>query len=658
MDYRRDITGLRSIAVLIVVLFHLQLDVFSGGFVGVDVFFVISGFLLTQIITAKIEQRTFSFLDFYKRRIRRLFPALFITILASAIAAVIILPPDYLIDFSKSAITALLSASNIYFWLTSGYFDTDSLAKPLLHTWSLSVEEQFYLAWPLLLLIAVKLRRFFLGPVIILGLAFIGSLGLSQVMTGLSPDAAFYLLPFRVFEFAAGGLIGFLPAMRHRLAAHGLSLIGFAGILIATFVFTEDTSFPGLPALLPTLGTAALIYAGKDSLVGRALSFQPFVYVGEISYALYLTHWPIIILFGFASVNGLNLSPLEQAALFSASLGSAVLLHTFVERPFRLGSHRFIIARQAGDASVFAAFAVCIAALSTPMVYILNQKGLPDRFDNSEAITALLSSVKEKLPKTDTVAPIAENAPNVLLVGDSHAGVLGGAFEKFGAESGINIRTEIMSGCAPLMDTYTIPMRKTCNAQMKNQLPELGDDLDLIILSARWGLYTSKTTWGKDTEFKINRSLSDKPRRRLIENIDISRRNFVRGLTKLVEHYSAKGIQVLFVGQVPPIGEDPDACIAKVSTVLEVLKYCNARTYEQAMDEIAWTIDAAKEISGLEVYDPRQAFCPEVGRKCHMISEGKMLYQDNNHLNDTGAVFLLESGLADKIKAVLAEGAE
>lgn len=332
MRYRREVDGLRSVAVLPVILFHAGFEVFGGGYVGVDIFFVISGYLITSIILGELAEGRFSLVRFYERRIRRILPALFTVLLVCVpVAWCLMLPLDYK-DFAQSVVAVSVYASNFLFWIESGYFDTASELKPLLHTWSLAVEEQYYVFFPLLLMVLWRLgprRLFYLIAAIALA-----SLCLSEWMVRSYPSANFFLLPSRAWELLAGSLCAFLQFKRGQWANQVLSLLGLALIVMAVFVYTPDTPFPSLYALAPVGGTALiLLFASGDTLVARLLGLPLFVGIGLISYSAYLWHQP---LFAFVRIaNVFEPSHLVMAALSLVSLGLAWLSWYFVEQPFR-----------------------------------------------------------------------------------------------------------------------------------------------------------------------------------------------------------------------------------------------------------------------------------------------------------------------------------
>ena len=332
MKYRSEIDGLRAVAVIPVILFHAGLDTFKGGYIGVDVFFVISGYLITSIVVREISDEKFSLIHFYERRARRILPALFSVVLCCIPLAWLWMYPSELEEFSRSLIAVNLFASNIEFWLQGSYFSTSIEIRPLFHTWSLAVEEQFYLLFPLALLLLMRLRHN--RVVLLLALIAAVSLFFAELGWRFYPTANFYLAPMRAWELLGGSLCAFAQFPSGQKTNDALGLAGILLIAFAVFSFNEDTPFPSLYTLIPVLGTILIIlFAAEGTLVARALSVKFLVGLGLISYSAYLWHQP---LFAFARIRSLHEVSVE--AMLGLSVLSVIfgyLSWQFIEKPFR-----------------------------------------------------------------------------------------------------------------------------------------------------------------------------------------------------------------------------------------------------------------------------------------------------------------------------------
>ncbi len=340
--YLRHVDGLRAVAVLSVILYHFSVPYTPGGYIGVDVFFVISGFLITRLIYSELrETGRFDFARFYIRRMRRLFPALFVTLAATFCFAALVLSPSLFDQFGSSLAAAVVSVSNILFWSQSGYFDADSHLKPLLHTWSLSVEEQFYLVWPAFLWLVMGClragRSALIGALVVIGIISM-ALNYIWVMGAFDADfryTIFFLTPFRVFEFVIGGLgIFLLEATLNRIVLQeALMVAGLGAIGYAVVTYSEQLIFPYWYALLPSIGALMVIVSSQSRIAGRLLTNRAAVGIGVISYSLYLTHWPIISFFTYVHID--PPSTIQWWFLFVATFAAAIMLYYFVETPFR-----------------------------------------------------------------------------------------------------------------------------------------------------------------------------------------------------------------------------------------------------------------------------------------------------------------------------------
>ena len=336
MEYRREIDGLRALAVLAVIFFHAGFSAFSGGFVGVDVFFVISGYLITSIIITERKANTFTLINFYERRARRILPALFVVLFACLPIALLWLAPRHLKDFSQSLVAVSGLASNFLFWLTRGYFGTAAVLKPLLHTWSLAVEEQYYLLFPIFLLLIWSWGKRWI--IVVLGSVAVISLATAQWGSVNEPTFTFFMLPTRGWELLIGSFIAFYSdenKVNHiRSVSQALSVAGLLLILYAVFVYDKSTPFPSLYALLPTIGAGLIIlFATPTTFTGQILGSRLFVGIGLISYSAYLWHQPV---FAFARIRSLEEpSKLLISVLTILVFALAYLSWRYVETPFR-----------------------------------------------------------------------------------------------------------------------------------------------------------------------------------------------------------------------------------------------------------------------------------------------------------------------------------
>jgi peptidoglycan/LPS O-acetylase OafA/YrhL len=335
-NYRPDIDGLRAIAVMSVFLFHAGYPGVTGGFVGVDVFFVISGYLISRqlydlLAIQKVGVGKF-IADFYERRARRILPAFFFTSTVTALAAVFVFTPDRIVEFARSLLYSSLFSGNIFFWMQDSYFSPVAETQPLLHYWSLGVEEHFYLIFPIFVFFAwrLKLHAFCICLIVILCV----SASSSEWMLSISPTSAFYLLPFRAWELMIGSMIA-LPSIRppSRAVSKYASLLGLVAIVASISIYTKGTPFPGINAALPCIGAALIIWGGlKPNPASSVLGYKPISYVGRLSYSLYLVHWPVIV---FAHQIDPEGSMLRQIAVFFLSFALAAISYHLVEKPTR-----------------------------------------------------------------------------------------------------------------------------------------------------------------------------------------------------------------------------------------------------------------------------------------------------------------------------------
>ncbi len=421
--YQPEIDGLRAIAVIAVVLFHLEFKWIPGGFIGVDVFFVISGFLITRLILKEVRADDFRFGRFYLRRLRRLGPALIVTLLLTWAASMFYLTPEHFQRFSGALMSSVFSVSNIFFWAESGYFDASADLKPLLHTWSLSVEEQFYLIWPALIVLCARGGRWVL-PVVI-ALLSMASLYGALVFTRIDPAASFFMMPFRVYEFGLGAALAMLPGLirsntvREILVILGLIMIGYSALF-----FDKFTPFPDIYALLPCMGAAMLIAGGEARATGLLLRNPLSVWIGRISYSLYLVHWPIVVLYKHITFEDVVVGK-TRIALLVLTMMAAAALYYGVEKRFRLAPQ----VKPTGTRFYRFGYLLVPLMLSLGSAHAYLRDGWPGRFD--EAVVNAIGNIMEKqelrrrfIAPEDALSnqPFDENAEErVLVMGDSHS---------------------------------------------------------------------------------------------------------------------------------------------------------------------------------------------------------------------------------------------
>jgi peptidoglycan/LPS O-acetylase OafA/YrhL len=530
LKYRADIDGLRAVAVLSVLAFHIGLRRFGGGFVGVDVFFVISGYLISSIIFADINASRFTIAGFYERRIRRIFPALVAMLAVAGVVAVIYLLPGELVDYAKSTLAATGSASNLYFWWHSGYF-TSPTSKPLLHTWSLAVEEQFYISFPLFLLLV---RRFFpqrlRTAVVVL---FLASFVTSCVVVSRNPETAFYMPYTRAWELLLGTLLslGIFPRLKSAWLRNIATLGGISMIMWSVLFYSKDTLFPGLSALVPCVGSALIIWAGEAgaSLVGSVLSWRPTVFIGLISYSLYLWHWPVIVLHRMGVLIGVgSIATGGHAALLSAhrldmlievalSFLLGILSWRFVERPFRSGRLRL-----SGRPLFALAGGVIIVLLGCAAWTVLAQ-GFKGRFPDKalQVASALDDEAEDRSIRTgvcfittdyhfekynyDTCLREDKNKKNYLLLGDSHSAMLWSALSS--ALQPSNVMQASTAACEPsLTPSGSDDCKKMMSYIFQQYLPT--HPVQGVFVVGRWEKkdldpLTGLITWAKQHQLPV-----------------------------------------------------------------------------------------------------------------------------------------------------------
>lgn len=552
LSYQAEIDGLRALAVLAVMLFHADLGV-SGGFVGVDVFFVISGFLITRLIVEEVRAGCFSLADFWARRVRRVIPALALLLTATALPAFVLLSPDELKHFSLSAFASAALSANIFFWRSGGYFGLDEY--PLLHLWTLGIEEQFYLLFPIASLLVLRYRSGLF--VFLLTAAFLVSLVASELIVQWKSPASFYLLPTRGWELLLGALVANFvhgsDATETGRTGDAVAGSGLALILWSMLAFDEGTKFPGLWALLPTVG-AALVIVGcqRGGLVQRLLAAAPLVGIGLISYSAYLWHQPMLAFARIAARRDLTAGEATIALLLSLVLG--YLSWRFVEMPMRR--------RRLPPGKALALFVGVVGVTGAAALLVVAQAGFPDRFAPSalryadvfpqyvERYAKRFSACSPQAAPALAACTLGRSGPQTIaLVGDSHAGAFAPALDAILGryhQRGIMIYP---AGCPPMVEDASSRDPGECSETYESVVEYVkGEpDLETVVLSARWVYYLERSTYDNGEGGKEPR-LGGAP----LEPGE--RKHLERSVKRLVWQLLEAGKRVILVYPVPEAG--------------------------------------------------------------------------------------------------------
>ncbi|MDD2922327.1 MAG: acyltransferase family protein [Anaerolineales bacterium] len=625
--YRADIDGLRAIAVLSVVLGHAGIGLFSGGYIGVDVFFVISGYLITAIIAREIEQNQFSILKFYERRIRRIFPALFAVLGAVCVLSLWLYNSNDLFLFSKSLLATTLFYSNFLFWSQAGYFDAPSLLKPLLHTWSLAVEEQFYIFFPWLLFVLYRYGKSQIKNILILTTAL--SLALSVYgIYGIDDGnaTAFYLLHMRAWELLFGGLIA-LRVFPAQPAAIGRNFAALAGLLligVPVFYYTSETPFPGLTAIPPVLGTGLIIWSGEDNantptFIGRLLSIRPIVFIGLISYSLYLWHWPILVFAKYFFIQNLS-APITFLVLLLIFLLSA-LSWRFIEQPFRFNASfdQKRLYRFAGAAMLTSILFGLVLYKSDGFSAISYFHPLDETLSIPEGCD-LRRRPEPGISESDLCNIGIEDGrtASFLAWGDSHARASGYAIHLSAKRMGVAGKLAFTNGCPPLILEGTQNNCYAGNEEIINYLKS-HDEIKTVILDARWTLYAKRR---KDDLFP--------------------------GLEETVKRLVDINKSVAIALPSPEMKYDvPPTYFVALRRQLDVNQFAGEATKDY-LSENKKFFNFAKSLAekySVEIIQPWQVLCGE--KICPAVMDGNILYIDKNHISSFAAE--LTSPLFDPI---------
>jgi peptidoglycan/LPS O-acetylase OafA/YrhL len=622
--YRPDIDGLRAVAVLCVIIYHAWPSSLPGGFCGVDVFFVISGFLITSIIHSKLTEGTFSLAEFWGRRIRRLAPSLLVLTIATMGLAWLFEPDSTMRLFGRTASASILFSSNIFLYFKSGYFDAQSTDNIFLHTWSLGVEEQFYLIWPILLMLTHGMRRLITILVTLTALSFAANLALWIV----DPTADFYLLPSRLWELSLGGLLTlYKPRLTNLAYANTLAISGLAAIAGSSVLLNSHEAYPGPWGAVPVIGTLAIIAAGRDSLPNRAfLSHPAMVYIGRISYQLYLWHWPLLVLARHA---GFKSDALSVAGILAVSFAASVATSRFIERPFRFPAYKgsWIDRRAVAILSGVAALILSANLAAANLQYRF--LGGPAWVEDIAAYTfdwekqyRLRVCFLDETQDFDALAEFCtspkKSLPKLVLWGDSHAAHLYPGLSKWASDNGVSLLQVTASGCPPIANVV-VAVRPQC-AEIARRTVQLISEIkpDAVVLAAYWGLYNDKDGWPNIAP----------------ESIEVS-------ITQLHE----AGIKnIVVVGPVPvwkPLMLDALIAWQKKTGRPDLPARLSESLQSDALDQERRLANTAL-LQHTKYVSPRSVFCNQDGCMTSILQRGQIIpiTWDYGHLTDAGSQLL------------------
>ncbi len=643
LHYRPDIDGLRAVAVLAVLFYHGGVSFLSGGYVGVDVFFVISGYLITSIIVSEMQANAFRLIDFYERRVRRIYPALFVMVACTLLAGAWLFDADNFAALGKSAAAVTIFLSNVLFWSEAGYFDRASTLKPLLHAWSLSVEEQFYILFPVLMLLIARFGKSRFGR--FLGLLWAVSFAWSVYEAVKNPSSAFYLMHFRAWELLTGSLLALnvLPSRLNARFRNALALAGMTMILASIFLYHEGTPFPGLAALLPVAGSALTIYSGtkESAAVHKALSLRPLVFIGKIFYSLYLWHWPLLVFLKYYWI--VEPSAANLALWLLASFAISTFSWQWIEKPFRA---RTFLRR----ARLFALAGSVMTLSFTAGVVVSLQDGFPHRFPDALTVKqkTAIADLREVCVGQEVQAfgegvmcriGAPDQPPRFALWGDSHAAAFAPALDMAAAKAKVGGYLFALPACPPLggIDRQG-PRKGTCYHYNQRVILFLRQhpEIDTIILSARWAISAKGKRY--KTEQGPSVRLVDMQGKRSASNAAL----FKIGLHRTVAVLAELNRNVVFVTGVPEVGYDVPSAFSIAMRTGRDLNDLIAPTRQDYLERNRAVLQALdmlkKDNLPFQIVDVSLALCDE--ERCHVVENNQPLYRDDDHLSLYGARYL------------------
>lgn len=648
IKYRPDIDGLRAFAVIAVILFHYRVPNFDGGFVGVDVFFVISGYLISSIIFNDLDKNNFLFFVFYKRRILRIFPALYFVIFISTMVSMILYDYESLTTFGKSVISIVVFASNFYFSKSIGYFTLSSHQITLLHTWTLALEEQFYFVFPIVIFLLHKYQKLNIKYYIVAALFLSLSLCIILGETGKF-QFTFYMLPTRAWEFLIGTLLAIrlFPKISNIKLCHFLSIVGFVSIILSIFLLSSVIKYPNLTTLFPVLGAALIIYCGESyskSIANKFLKTPFIVFVGKISYSLYLWHWVLYVFYNYISLDDFNW--LSVIILLALSFLLSIFSWHFIEQPFRTKKEY----SDHGRVFKIAALISCLFFLGCTIM--VKSNGFPSRFlDNERLMESKKDSTffnfankwgeKASLNPDSAIIPFIigkEKKPKTIFLGDSHAAALGAGLIENTKTNMKGVYMASFGGFIPLHNinrTYPYstlhpPMSVITEKVLKFILEH--PEIKTVVMVGRWPAYVGYRNKYDDRSWHL---LSTSYEKKQLSQIQL----FKRGLreTIITLHKSRK--KIILVTDVPLLINYPANYMLRKRITDEDINSLTPKRqfYNQNNSEIITIFNQLKN-EGLvdEIVNLHEQFFS--GNNTIIEENNKLLYRDDDHLSYWGAL--------------------
>ncbi len=695
--YRADIDGLRAIAIIAVILFHTGFQLFSNGFIGVDIFFVISGFLITSITVREINKGKFTFTQFYTRRVKRLFPALFTMIIVVLILGYFYLVPVDFNHLAMSSIYTVFYISNIYFSHLTGYFQPSVITLPLIHTWTLGVEEQYYLFYPaFLVIISMFLKKRYTFWVLLAGVA---SFVLQFIiMSKGHVDVAFYYFPTRAWEFMMGGLLAFgmLPQLQNKMLSTMLAILGLAFILYPMVAHVNSSE---ISSILACIGSVLIIYpnTSSDNAIKKVLSTKGFVYIGLLSYSLYLWHWPILSIYREVSV----LLPITTDVILLISSFILIFVLSYI-------SYRFIetpiikMDFSTNHKKLFVPVATVMVLITSASLYVLHYNGLPDRFPPYiQKIARASTDTYEKNPnymikimchinandiewnKLPILGDLSAKHASFVVIGDSHAGALAPAFDEIAKEMHTKGKLLAQGGYIPLLDVDIYGPLGSCwdidnsFSKVKRRFIFLIKEdpyIKKIFLVARWTEYINNPqvmlAYNKlnhtnyiNTDVCEEGNINFKPTDQMSRQEDQSTSDktlhiFRKGINKTIDTFREMKKEVYIVNDVPRINLNANELFMKdllnryFSFNTNVITAPDLEQYYENEQTVLNLFHRASKNYNIKILNPYKALCPNVGLCRVTDDKGDPIYVDDNHLSIHGALYIAKRMRSEFIEAL------